>query len=153
MNKRILMIVMVATLVSTSGGCAPFRNFFFGRGAQCGLCTKLRAPFQRTAPVAAAPAPTCNPPAYAQPQCGPAPGYAYNPNPCATGNAYAPAANSGTCNSCYGGDPYIGNGVYGAPSSQGNWQQRSDYKGYRIDNDGNQIIYEDPLPPGATVVD
>lgn len=146
MNKRILMIVMVAGLVSTTGGCTPFRDFFFGRGAKCGLCTKIRAPFQPVAPAVVQPVPPCN-----------APVYGCQPDPCAVGGVYAPAPNAGTCNSCYGSDPYVGNGVYGAPAVQGDWQQRynsnyAGYPGYKIDRDGNRIIFEEPLPPGASVV-
>lgn len=162
MNKRIATIVMIAALVSTSGGCAPFRNFFFGRGAQCGLCTKLRAPFQRVLPPAvAAPAAPCQQPTYVQPQYAPAPSPCRTPDPCATAPAYAPAqATAGNC--C--NDPYVGNGIYGAPVVDGqpiygDWQQRynANYPGYanpgyRVDRDGSRIIDEEPLPPGATIV-
>ena len=154
MNKRIMMVVVAATLVSTAGGCTPFRNFFFGRGAKCGLCTRIRAPFKRDVPVTAPPAtgcnqPACSQPVYNQPQYVPAsPGCGCNSSPCQS-----------PCSSGYGYDPYgevIGNGVGGnwvpAPTdSQGyraNYQGYPD-SGYRYDNDGARIIQEDPLPPGV----
>ena len=155
MNKRIATIVMIAALVSTAGGCAPFRNFFFGRGAQCGLCNKLRAPFQRVLPQAVAPPVTpCQQPAYVQPPCVTAPPPCGAPNPCATGSTYGPAVSGAVAGNCCG-DPYIGNGVYGAPvNGQGaygsDWQERynanyPDYysPGYKVDRDGSRIIHEE----------
>ncbi len=163
MEKRIVTVVMIAAFVSTSSGCAPFRNFFFGRGAQCGLCDRVKAPFQRILPRSVAPpAAGCQQPTYVQPRHAPAP--CAPTNPCATGTPYGPptAGAAGTgCN-----DPYIGNGVYGAPVVEGqpiyggDWQQRYNanyYGGYspghRVDRDGAQIIHEEPLPPGAAIVE
>jgi hypothetical protein len=171
MEKRIVTVVMIAALVSMSSGCAPFRNFFFGRGAQCGgFCDRVKAPFQRILPRSVAPPPAgCQQPTYVQPQhapapcapapCAPAP-RAPAPrapaNPCATGTPYGPSTAATGCN-----DPYIGNGVYGAPVVEGqpiyggDWQQRynANYPGYKVDRDGAQIIHEEPLPPGAAIVE
>jgi len=38
---------------------------------------------------------------------------------------------------------YPGNQYPGAPLPSGDWQAR------RYDSDGNQILWEEPLPPGA----
>ncbi len=159
MDKRIVTVVMIAALVSLSSGCAPFRNFFFGRGAECGLCDRVKAPFQRILPRSVAPPPaSCPQPTHAQPPHAPA-------NPCGAGTQYAPQPNAAAAGNC-GNDPYIGNGTYGAPVVEGqpiyggDWQQRynANYPGayapgYRVDRDGAQIIHEEPLPPGAAVVE
>lgn len=173
MNKRILMVVLTAAVVTTTSGCTPFRNFFFGRGAKCGLCNRLQAPFQRHAPVAAAPQPTCNQPTYVQPgYAAPAADCGCNP-----GSYMAPQASNtcgsgcGSVTSGYGPDPYagvVGNGVTidnGQSYYNGTWVPaptdsqgyRSNYMGYpdtgyKVDRDGNRIIYEDPLPPNAQAV-
>lgn len=166
MNKRILTVVMIAAVVSTSTGCTPFRNFFFGRGARCGLCTRLSAPFRRQAPVTAPAQPTCNQPTCIQPQytplaagCGCEPGVVQTPG----------YGQPGTVSSACPCDPYsgaVGNGVIlgnGQPAYGGTWypsdreRYRAEYMGYpdmgyKIDNDGARIISEDPLPAGAQAV-
>lgn len=43
MNIRLLAVLTAATLLTVSSGCAPFRNFFFGRGARCGSCNQPTA--------------------------------------------------------------------------------------------------------------
>lgn len=170
MNNRLILTVMTAAVVTTTSGCAPFRNFFFGRGARCGLCTRLSAPLRRqVAPLATA-QPTCNQPACVQPQYAPlAAGSGCYSDPCATG--YAPSVNYGQTTSAYPSDPYccpIGNGVQQGMSPYmqpygSDWQPRAgqDYQsnylgypdyGYRIDENGDRIVYEEPLPPGARAV-
>ncbi len=168
MNKRILMVVATATLLTTSTGCTPFKNFFFGRGAKCGLCNRMSAPFKRNEPVVAPP--PCSTAPCGPAPCGPAP---CNPTPYSQSApyhqpAYAQPAPSCGCypNPCgdqcsvgYGSDPYatvIGNGVSGnweprptvVPEYQSNYGSYED-SGYKIDRDGARIIHEDPLPPGA----
>ncbi|QDV44926.1 hypothetical protein Enr13x_47970 [Stieleria neptunia] len=172
MNNRIILVAMTVAVVTTTSGCTPFRNFFFGRGANCGLCTRLSTPLRRQAPLAAA-QPTCNQPLAAQPRyTPPAAGYGCNPDPCATG--YAPAART---MSAYPADPYCCPPGYGAAQGgivngqgyiqpySGAWQPRptdsQGYRanywgypdvGYRVDADGDRIIYEEPLPDGARAV-
>ncbi len=170
MNNRFILVVMTAAVVTTTSGCTPFRNFFFGRGAECGLCNRLSTPLRRQAPPAAA-QPTCNQPLAAQPRYVPQPSvYGCNPNPCATG--YVPA---GQTMRAYPADPYCcgtGYAAGGIVDGQGYvqpysgvWQPaptdaqgyRTNYMGYpdvgyRVDEDGNRIVYEDPLPPGARAV-
>ncbi|TWT54628.1 hypothetical protein Pla22_22780 [Rubripirellula amarantea] len=89
MITRSWTVVAVITLLSLSSGCSGMKNFLFGRGARCGLCTKLATPFQgpcfgntMAAPLPAAP--TCQAPAYV-----PQP-YAAPQQPCATPNYQAP---------------------------------------------------------------
>ncbi|WP_233148497.1 hypothetical protein [Rhodopirellula sp. MGV] len=151
------MIVLAVLVMTSATGCTPFRDFFFGRGAQCGLCTKVAAPFRRTAPVAVAPAPTCGTPTYSQPVYG-TPYAAAPANACGCGPAYA----ADPCGqyAAYGpiDSGVIGNGVAPGYYEGGPWYQRqyqSNYgyygpPGYRVDKDGDRIIYEEPLPPGAT---
>lgn len=83
MNARICSVIASVTLMAFSTGCSGTRNFLFGRGARCGLCTKkasvVPAPqfgntmpaLQPYAPVSAAPCQTapcpsapCQAPAY-----------------------------------------------------------------------------------------
>jgi len=167
MNTRFILVVMTAFVVTTTSGCTPFRNFFFGRGARCGLCSRLSTPLRRQAPLAARAQPTCNQPNYAQPQYRPlASGCNTNPGSL----AYAPA---GQAISGYPSDPYCcpsGGGVqqgtiidgqpYGGvwqPAPTDNQGYRMNYQGYpdigyKVDRDGNRIVYEEPLPAGASAV-
>ena len=39
MNNRICSVIAIMTLVTFSSGCAGIKNFLFGRGARCGLCS------------------------------------------------------------------------------------------------------------------
>ncbi len=139
MNKRILLVVMTAAVVTTSTGCTPFRNFFFGRGAKCGMGPNIAAPFRQRTAVAPPVAPC---------------------NPCQ--NAYAAPATVTSACPC---DPYSGTVVdeYGQPVYGGNWDPRSsadyqsNYMGYsdmgaQFDRDGARIIYEDPMPADARAV-
>jgi len=41
MNTRICSVIAVVTLLALSSGCSGMRNFLFGRGARCGLCSNL----------------------------------------------------------------------------------------------------------------
>ncbi len=129
MISRIASIMMVATFVVVTTGCSATKNFIFGRGARCGLCTTLGSCLPKpnfgnmmpapcatgvcgAAPVAApsyapafapqtlAPAPTCGCPEYAGNPC---PDNVYSSGTCGCGNhasEYAPAVN----------DPYLSSG-------------------------------------------
>ena len=101
MNSRIVTVVMAAGLLASSTGCSGMKNFLFGRGAACGLCSKLSLPkpcFGNMMPPAA----TC-PPVVAAPVYAPAPAapcVAAPAAPCVT----APVASypaTDTCGSCY----------------------------------------------------
>jgi len=175
MNIRFIALVATATLLSTSSGCSGMRNFLFGQGARCGLCQKLTAPFTPAAPEYApqapcgttpyAPAgPTCSQPVVSAPNRG----FLGFGGQTLHGSAYADQCecgqHGGVVNDPYlssgSGIPYqgtvmgeqiIGGNVYpntvypnsGAPMQGDNFQSR------RIDNDGNQILWEEPLPPGV----
>ncbi|MEM6470375.1 MAG: hypothetical protein AAF802_12535 [Planctomycetota bacterium] len=152
MNKRLAMIVLSVTVLSISSGCAPFRNFFFGKGARCGLGSRISAPFQRTTPLATAPAPCQAPaPVHVQPlhqPCAPAPQCGCGPG------VYQPTYGPATTGSLYA-DPYLGS-VNGQPIYDDFYARpqeslRPNYSdnGYKVDENGHRIIYEEPLPPGA----
>ncbi|MEO1614258.1 MAG: hypothetical protein AAFV88_00325 [Planctomycetota bacterium] len=155
MNKRLVMVLLSMTVITTSSGCAPFRNFFFGRGAKCGLCTRITAPFQKSAPLAAPAAAPCQTPTYVQPlpqPCAPAPQCGCGPG---TYQGYGPAV-PGTTGSMYAPDPYMNNVVPNQPIYGDSFVPRTlDYQsnypsqGYKLDKNGDRIIYEEPLPPGA----
>lgn len=120
MNTRFCTVVTVATLVCLSTGCSGMKNFLFGRGARCGLCSKLGSclPAPRFGNMMQAP--TCQAPAYS-----PAPAYApqatYAPAPSCGCNEYAGNGHgeesyaSGMCNTC--GDSYGSQGY--APQNYG----------------------------------
>ncbi|MEM9585786.1 MAG: hypothetical protein AAGA03_00780 [Planctomycetota bacterium] len=168
MNARILPVVLTLTLLSLTTGCSGMRNFFFGRGASCGLCNRLSTAGQALNPFA--PAPTA--PAIAPPQapCNTCPA------PYASGYAAAPTYAPAPQVDCGCAPGYIGSGVYGSacPSDVcgsgevvggygavygdvgsgvilgDNFQSRN-YAAQRVDERGDVIISEDPLPPGAIV--
>jgi len=200
------------------------RNFLFGRGARCGLCSRVGAVGQAINPFSPAPGTTagrgCG--LFNQNPMAAAPAYApqgvYTPVP-----GYAPAAMAGGCNVCpsqsfvggqslggdcgctnggyvgggyvdggyaagmagdcgcgdscgghiegsvyggsYGGvvDPYLGSGVIGDSTSYGGGYmgetvvpngviQGDNFQARKVDAQGNVIISEDPLPPGARLL-
>ena len=51
MNARIVPAVLTATLLGLTTGCSGMRDFMFGRGARCGLCTRLSAAGQALNPL------------------------------------------------------------------------------------------------------
>lgn len=75
MNIRIGSIMMAATLIATSTGCGTMKNFLFGRGARCGLCSSL--PIPKFGNMASAPCSTglCPSSPVAAPAYAPAPAY------------------------------------------------------------------------------
>ncbi|MCD0462514.1 hypothetical protein [Roseiconus lacunae] len=161
MNKRPLMIVLALLVLTSAGGCTPFRNFFFGRGAQCGgVCGKPLLPLRRNVPLTVAPAPTCNTaPTYQTPAYNPQPAYG-TPYVAAPSNACGTCAPADPCAPAYAYSPYdggvVGNGVNSGYYNNGQWYPReyqSNYgyygPGYRVDKDGNRIVFEEPLPPGV----
>lgn len=144
MKTRIITMVATLTLLSLTSGCGVLRQFWFGRGARCGVKALHNAP-----------AADCG--------CGPAaPAYAAEPV----------CGNEPVCGyESYGGvvnDPYLSGGVVGggvivggeypAESVIGNeaWVPRGSqnivapqsYGANKFDTDGARIINE--LPPGVT---
>ncbi|MEM8913947.1 MAG: hypothetical protein AAGC97_19475, partial [Planctomycetota bacterium] len=192
MVNRKITFVTLAFLAMVSTGCTGGRSCLFGRGARCGLCSRVGAiggavnPFRRNNPAP----PACNvpyasvaPPAYAPqahaPACNqPVYGGPMVAGDCGCGPAYGgytmgmPAEPS--CESCQGGstvyhgvDPYLGTSSYGAPV-MGNEMildggygtsgimsddfQPRQYGARKVDAQGDVIVREDPLPPGARVM-
>lgn len=137
MNTRIFSIVVAATLMTVSTGCSGMRNFLFGRGARCGLCSSATAPapaYTSPAPTYTAPAPNQYQPApysvpanqYAAPApCQSAPpayqnqrsrcglrnwfGWGRNVSPPAQAPCQGGCQGYSPCTSCYGSD-YLGDG-------------------------------------------
>lgn len=176
MKNRILTFATAATLLCLSTGCGTVRNFFFGRGASCGLCSGSPTclPVPGNVPALRSQAP-CNAPA--EPTCAyPTQNACRCPDPVPNCGTCVPSAGSyGPTTLNYPYDPYgsvigssidgtiIDGGIIGDPviyGDGGNWQQRgtvtmpgvsSNYQSYKVDKDGMRIIHEDPLPPGAQV--
>ncbi len=51
MNTRFVTTVTSVLLLSVSSGCCNLKQFWFGRGAKCGLCNKLSGPPKLTFPA------------------------------------------------------------------------------------------------------
>ncbi len=142
-------LLLIATILPAATGCGTTRNFLFGRGARCGLCSRVGAIGQAINPLAPPPAPVAprpgcglfnkNAPVYVQP--APMPGYGpapYAAAPCPTcppcptcvppcGGDCGYAVGYGDCG-CHEGvmsDPYLapsyGSPSYGTPSYGGGY--------------------------------
>ena len=130
MNNRIGTVVVAVTLLSLMTGCSGMKNFMFGRGARCGLCTKVGSclgtpcfgnTMQAPAPqYASAPQYAPSPQPYAAPQCA-APAYQAPTCQapvcgCETAPTYAgESCGCGASSAAYGPavDPYNNGVVYG----------------------------------------
>lgn len=125
MNKRISTVIAAVMLLSLSSGCSGMRNFLFGRGASCGLCSRIGSvlPTPSFGNTMQAPTPTCpSAPCGSAPIASPGgcgcnsyagPGYvgdAYS-SACGCGNAYPYASGS---SDPYGGLPIDGS-ISGTP--------------------------------------
>ena len=174
MAVRILSHLALLTILLATTGCGVTRSCLFGRGASCGLCNRVGAignalnPLSNnTRPYNPAPvstAPTCGTPACGTPTCGSTPYAVGMPADCGC---------QGTVDPYLGGnvDPYLSSGYYPAetvvpgtqtilPGTTGypidsygtgsSWQPRVQSR--RVDMHGDMILHEDPLPPGAQLV-
>ncbi len=56
MTIRSLTLVALVMVMGSSSGCCGMKNFMFGRGARCGLCSRARAVGSAINPLAAPPA-------------------------------------------------------------------------------------------------
>ncbi len=122
MNIRIGSVMMAATLIATSTGCGTMKNFLFGRGARCGLCSSLGSclPTPKLGNMMSAPCSTgvCPSAPAAAPAYAPV-FQSQAPAPCECEsyghNSYGPEVySSGTCGcgqhggEVYGGETYMG---------------------------------------------
>lgn len=182
MNARIASVVTAATLVLTTTGCSGIKNFLFGRGSRCGLCTKLTPPFGNLAPTcgtgtcpsggsASVAAPMFQPaPVVSSPSCGCGNAIATSPEPCTSCFSGPTEPVCGTDGfGSVSGDPYLysdGSPVVSSPSvsnsipSQGgiigggvyNDGSSSAWQQRRVDYDGARILSEEPLPAGVSPI-
>lgn len=134
MVKKILTLVTLASIVTSAIGCAGPSRCLFGRGARCGLCSKIGAinPFSgpaayAPAPYAVAPCETCpSGPVYAQGPMigGPSIGHSMGSAPCETchesGGYAVGMGGEATCGYeggvIYGDSMHGGGTVYGGSS-------------------------------------
>lgn len=109
MVVRTFTFVTLMTIMVTSSGCGGMRNFLFGRGARCGLCSRIGAVGNALNPLA--------PPPNAAPNsgCGLLNGRAAAPT-CQSAPVYAPQAGyapmsvEAPCNQCIGSPVISGYG-------------------------------------------
>jgi len=40
MNRRVITIVLLLTVLPLASGCSGMKNFIFGKGARCGICNR-----------------------------------------------------------------------------------------------------------------
>jgi hypothetical protein len=177
MNTRIATVVTAATLVFASGCCTGMKNFMFGRGARCGLCS-LAPKFGNTgsgcfgggclgcggqssaAPmVSAAPTCTCQEQNVSV-QSAPCTTCLSAPEPVCGNDGYMPmsadpylggaAVVPGSSYPVENVVPYQGGSINGGADT---FNSRSGlYNSRGVDYDGAKIISESPLPPGAKLV-
>ena len=140
MNTRICSVIAIMTLVTFSSGCAGIKNFLFGRGARCGLCSGgSLAPQFGNAMQAPNPAGPCQQPAGCNGQVSSA-------QPC--GGCGSTAMNhSGYGN--YGvADPYQSGQVIPQNGQMmgdaGVPMQTDGFNARKFDTDGSRILWEEP---------
>lgn len=102
MTIRSFTLVTLVMVMGSATGCGGMRNFFFGRGARCGLCSRIGAVGTAINPLA--PPPNAAPVAPAAPGCGTPRCGLFNRNPAPT---YAPpVAQAPQCPTSYAPAPY-----------------------------------------------
>lgn len=176
--KTRLATFLTAALIVTTSGCSTLRTFWFGRGARCGLCTSIRNTLtpscfgnamQNPAPCNPAPCgPAVQSPGYVAPPvtypsapvytpsatC--APSIHANPGGCGCG---APVAGvdcgcGGPVMSGYSSpvvvDPYQ-TGTIIDSSIDGGIISGDQFQARKFDANGDAILWEEPLPAGATL--
>jgi hypothetical protein len=158
MNTRTCKVIAVLTLMSFYSGCCSSRNFMAGRGARCG------SPNTTPAPSYGAPQAPC-----AQNQAPYQTGTAdcgcnnYTGSNVYSGQVYS----NGSCGCGYEGygtvvtDPYMSGEIIGESTMPFQGQviqqgvapvQSDDFSARRFDSDGSRILWEAPLPKGATAL-
>jgi len=100
MNNRIGTILATGLLTLMSGGCCNFSDLWFGRGAACGLCTKLPKPQFGNCLQAPLFQPKCGSQPFASPapfQPAPHQPAPYQPAPCRAPQWQAPSWQAPQC--------------------------------------------------------
>ena len=166
MMNRNVSVVAVVLLLSTSSGCSGMRNFLFGRGAQCGLCNQATAPpaflpngLAPYAPPVASADCGCNGNVASDVCTGDATcgsyGAAYGPG-VEYSNSYGPVVSDPYSEQVIGGGVMYGQGAMGPGTIiDGGYVPGSmpdDFEARRYDTQGDRIIRQDPLPPGAQLL-
>ncbi|TWU24202.1 hypothetical protein Pla52o_21280 [Novipirellula galeiformis] len=176
MNTRYLSVVASVTLLVVSSGCGNLKQFWFGRGARCGLCNTISG-IMPGRPGCLSQAPSCNAAPYTAPPVAAAPPAGCTCSPYAgpqvegygeLGCGSEVAAKCPTCapfSSGYGNivgdygydssvdqygtvvtDPYLQGGAVGSSVYGNPGSGMSD----NFDARGDRILNIEPLPPGAT---
>ena len=140
MNTRICSVIAIMTLVTFSSGCAGIKNFLFGRGARCGLCSGgSLAPQFGNAMQAPNPAGPCQQPAGCNGQVSSA-------QPC--GDCGSTAMNHSGCGNYGVADPYQSGQVIPQNGQMmgdaGVPMQTDGFNARKFDTDGSRILWEEP---------
>ena len=140
MNTRICSVIAIMTLVTFSSGCAGIKNFLFGRGARCGLCSGgSLAPQFGNAMQAPNPAGPCQQPAGCNGQVSSA-------QPC--GGCGSTAMNHSGCGNYGVADPYQSGQVIPQNGQMmggaGVPMQTDGFNARKFDTDGSRILWEEP---------
>ncbi|WP_236624734.1 hypothetical protein [Rhodopirellula sp. SWK7] len=113
MTIRSFTLVTLVMVMGSATGCGGMRNFFFGRGARCGLCSRIGAVGTAINPLAPPPNAAPAAPGCGTPRCGlfgrnPAPTYA--PPVAAAPMAPCQTPYQDVCQGGYVGNGYVNNG-------------------------------------------
>ena len=139
MNTRICSVIAVMTLVTFSSGCSGVKNFLFGRGARCGLCSGGSA-----APLFGNTMQAPNPGTYQQPAAG-CNGQVYSAQP--GGGCGTTVPDNCGCGPYGNVDPYQSGQVLPQNGQimggTGGPMQTDSFNARKFDTDGSRILWEE----------
>ena len=140
MNTRICSVIAIMTLVTFSSGCTGIKNFLFGRGARCGLCSG-----GSVAPQFGNAMQAPNPSGPYQQSAGGCNGQVYSAQPCNGCGATAP--NNCGCGNYGVADPYQSGQMIPQNGQMmggaGGPMQTDSFNARKFDADGSRILWEE----------
>ena len=140
MKTRICSVIAIMTLVTFSSGCTGIKNFLFGRGARCGLCSG-----GSVAPQFGNAMQAPNPSGPYQQSAGGCNGQVYSAQPCNGCGATAP--NNCGCGNYGVADPYQSGQMIPQNGQMmggaGGPMQTDSFNARKFDADGSRILWEE----------